>query len=326
MGCPALNETRPCAQFKCGQVSTVAGGAQAPFGVLEDGVSPDANFFPQTVSVHVNGLNDDVVYLSGDPQSSAQLKRAEIKKGTVDSEGDCAPGHKHLPGADPSVEGGKCAMPISNAGSFAGLSGLAVVSEQLVVASTAQHTVTGLDLTLQVECEPWIANALNHWDSDPQGTGVVKQTDPFTTYLVPSSGFVNKWKFSGYRRVLQQPELKYGEGQIAKNVMCYQEEARPGEGIVTQQTCCVTKAAPRLEKPTLCSFLKKSGSTLNCPSTMTQDAIDAQKQAGCEDGICVRDVSGPGSSAWTQAESMVKIAVADYIAEQALVAQKLMAM
>lgn len=326
MGCPALNQTRPCAQFKCGQVSTVAGGHKAPFGVLEDGVTSDDAFFPHHVSIHVNGLNDDVVYVSGDPRTSAQLKRAEIKKGTVDSDGDCAPGHKHMPGVDPLIEGDKCAMPISNAGAFPGLSGLAVVSEQLVVATTAQHTVTGLDLTLQVDCEPWLTNALNHWDSDPQATGAVKQTNPLTTYLVPSAGFVNRWKFTGYRRVLNQPDLKFGKGSIVKNVVCTQEEARPEEGINTQQACCVTKAAPQLIKPTLCNFLEKSGSTFKCPDAMSAEARDAQKQAECQPDVCVRDVSGPGSSAWTQAESMVKIAVADYIAEEALLAQKLMAM
>jgi hypothetical protein len=271
----------------------------------------------------VNGYEDDVVYLAGDPQTSAQLKRAEVKRGVVDSEGDCGPEDKHMAAIDPEIEGGKCAMPMANAGNFAGLKGLAVASEQLVIASTSQHVISGLDLTLDIECEPWLSSALNHWDSDPDATGIVKQTNQGTVYLTPTAGFVNKWQFTGYRRVLSQPELKFGSGNMAKNVMCYQEQARPTEGITTSQRCCVTKSSPRLERPTLCSFLKKLGATQECSASPSPTALDQQKQAECEETVCVNDSSGPGSSAWTQAEAALKISAADYIAEHALLAQKL---
>merc|ERR1711964_346033 len=104
------------------------------------------------------------------------------------------------------------------------------------------------------------------------------------------------------------------------------EEARPSEGIITQQSCCVTKAAPHLQKPTLCGFLEKSGGTLSCPSVPTKEDLDVQAQAQCDASVCVSEVSLPGSTAWTQAEARLKIATSDYIAEEALVAQNLQAM
>merc|ERR1711934_275682 len=293
---------------------------------LADEYTDDARFFPETISVHVNGYKDDIIYVSGNPRTSAQLKRAEVKKGVVQSEAECDEGHKHMRPVDPAIEGGKCAMPISNSGTFIGLTGLAVVSEQLVLATTNQHTVEGLDLSLHVECQPWITNALNHWDSDPDATGEVKQTDPSVSKLVPTSGFVNDWTFTGYRRLLKQPDLKFGSGNLAKNVMCYQENARPSEGIITQQSCCVSKAAPFLKKPTLCDYLTESGSTVSCPESPTPDQLDVQEEAECAAETCIRTTSGPGSSAWTQAQEMLKIATADYIAEMATVAQNLQAM
>jgi len=120
MGCPALNETRPCAEFHCGQVSTVAGGQ---FGWQDDGVTPDHSFAPQSLSVKVNGLNDDVIYVSGDRKTSSLLKRVEVKEGTVKGASDCPDGTIHHPSSS-EFEGDKCVKQVANVGHLPGLTGL----------------------------------------------------------------------------------------------------------------------------------------------------------------------------------------------------------
>lgn len=323
MGCPVLNETRSCGKFQCGQVSTIAGGgsggALAHFGLLEDGFTPDSNFNPQSVAVRVNGNNDDVVYVSGNQKSSATLKRIEILDGVVQSADQCAAGHRHMP------DSGKCVKPVANSGQFPGITSLAAVSEQLVIATTAQHALTALDLSLMVTCEPWVTNALNHWDSDSSGSGALAETNPLTVSLVPEAGFTNNWQILGLRKV-QSQELKFGKGSLVKNVMCLREQPRPDEGIVTQQRCCITKSAPRLSRPILCDFLRELGGIRECPAAMTAQQTLMQTEAECPITDCVRADSGPGSGPRAQADEQLKIAMADYVAEAAVVSQNLQAL
>jgi len=323
MGCPALNETRTCGKFQSGQVSTVAGGGGAGvlahFGMLEDGFSPDSNFHPVAVAVRVNGKNDDVVYVAGNRKSSATLKRIEVKDGVVQSPEQCPAGARHI------ADHGKCVMPVANSGQFPGMTSLAAVSEQLVLATTAQHALTALDLSLTVNCEPWITNALNHWPSDDAASGVLAETNPLTVNLVPKAGFTNNWQILGLRKV-QAQEMKFGSGNLVKNVMCMREQARPDEGIVTQQRCCITKSAPRLSRPILCDFLRELGSIKECSASPTPQQQQMQKEAECPAEECVRADSGAGSGPRAQADERLKIAMADYIAEAAVVSQNLQAM
>jgi hypothetical protein len=323
MGCPSLNETRSCAKFECGQVSTVAGGsgegALAHFGMLEDGFTPDSNFNPQSVAVRVNGKNDDVVYVSGNRKSSATLKRIEIKDGIVQSPEECPEGAHHM------AAHGKCVLPVANSGQFPGIVSLAAVSEQLVLATTSQHALTALDLSLMVTCEPWITNALNHWNSDEEGSGALAETNALTVTLVPKAGFTNNWQILGLRKVVSQ-ELKFGTGNLVKNVMCLREQARPDEGITTQQRCCITKSSPRLSRPILCDYLRELGGTQQCGSSITPQQRKLQHEAECPETECVRADSGPGSGPRAQADEELKVAMADYVAEAAVVSQNLQAL
>jgi len=323
MGCPALNETRSCGRFQCGQVSTIAGGgsggALAQFGMLEDGITPDTNFDPQSVAVRLNGNNDHVVYVSGNQKSSATLKRIEILDGVVQSADECPAGHRHI------SESGTCVKAVANSGQFPGITSVAAVSEQFVLATTAQHALTALDLSLMVTCEPWVTNALNHWDSDSTGSGVLAETNPLTVSLVPGAGFTNNWQIQGLRRV-QQQQLKFGKGSLVKNVMCLREQPRPDEGIVTQQRCCITKSAPRLTRPILCDFLRTLGSLQECPEKVTAQQTLMQTEAQCPITDCVRADSGAGSGPRAQADEQLKIAMSDYVAEDAVLSQNLQAL
>lgn len=323
MGCPALNETRSCGRFQCGQVSTIAGGgsggALAQFGMLEDGITPDTNFDPQSVAVRLNGNNDHVVYVSGNQKSSATLKRIEVLDGVVQSADECPAGHRHI------SESGTCVKAVANSGQFPGITSVAAVSEQFVLATTAQHALTALDLSLMVTCEPWVTNALNHWDSDSTGSGVLAETNPLTVSLVPGAGFTNNWQIQGLRRV-QQQQLKFGKGSLVKNVMCLREQPRPDEGIVTQQRCCITKSAPRLTRPILCDFLRTLGSLQECPEKVTAQQTLMQTEAQCPITDCVRADSGAGSGPRAQADEQLKIAMSDYVAEDAVLSQNLQAL
>jgi len=170
-----------------------------------------------------------------------------------------------------------------------------------------------------------MTNALNHWQSDPDQSGKLVETNPLKLKLTPTAGFITDWKIYGLRTV-QSEDLKFGSGSMVKNVMCFKQVPGAEEGIETQEKCCVTKSAPRLVKPTLCKYLQDLGNTQECPAQKTPQDMRLQEMAECPSDVCVSSDAGPDSGGWAQAEDLFHLDISEFIAETTRVSQKIQLM
>jgi len=236
-GCNNLNETRSCNAFTCGATVTIAGGFDS-YGTARGFISDmgiDNEYEPVSVTaMHSNGA--DVVFSAGasSPNSVPPIRRVDI---TADR--------------------------IRNAvvGTYMGALSVTVLSpegpDSKLYATTSDNNIGTIDLGLMVECQPFIVQALNHWDSDRLKTGEVRRSQPIVMNLTAASGHSSEWTFLGYRKIkaleykdFRTLEAQPWKGDVVKNVLCAKQTPTAGDDLAfTTEECCVHKAGPKLVKP-----------------------------------------------------------------------------
>lgn len=239
-GCNNLNETRTCNAFTCGATVTVAGGFASDGSArgFPDKHGLDTEYEPVSVSaMHTHGA--DVVFLAGgaNPTSVPPIRRADIS---------------HDSGA----------IRNTVVGTYMGATSVGVLSPEgpssELYATTSDHNIGKIDLSLMMECQPFLVQALNHWESDEEKSGEMRRSQPIVLNLTTSGGHATQWTFMGYRKI---KALKYqdfstleGEpwkGDVVKNVLCARETpvVQESELSFSTEECCVAKAGPNLIKP-----------------------------------------------------------------------------
>jgi hypothetical protein len=277
-----------------------------------------------SVSAFHNALGDDVVYATGTESTTNLIRRVEVKRGVHVAQG-CKGGHVHMVVSSKNAAG-KCVVPVQRSAEMTGAVAIAAVSEAHAFVTSSSHYLVHADLSLEVGCQPWITNAMNHWDSDPDKTGQIKEANRFQLTLFPTSGFGNLWTFRGLRKVTPLSEYKFGEGNVVTNVMCFKEDDVPASGVWGQEMCCVTKAGPNLRQPLLCDYLTSMGMTSVCPSehsALYDQAMAMKALASCSDDVCVKAGYTPESGDWIAAEGRLRRDLADWNAEELDLKEKL---
>lgn len=236
-GCNNLNETRTCNAFTCGATVTIAGGFESDGSArgFKDLTGLDTEYEPVSVAaMHSNGA--DVVFSAGasNPTSVPPIRRIDISRDAIRN---------------------------AVVGTYMGAMSVAVLSPEgpsnQLYATTSDNNIGKIDLGLMVECQPFIVQALNHWESDQAKTGQVRRSQPIVLNLTAASGHKTQWTFLGYRKI---KALKYkdfstlgGEpwkGDVVKNVLCARETPTLEDDLTfATEECCVHKAGPKLVKP-----------------------------------------------------------------------------
>jgi hypothetical protein len=232
-GCPVLNETRACNEHTCGVTMTVTGGmgpdgTPMGYGVVDSENTPDIHHQPHSlVALHRTGV--DIVYSLGSEEAGYMVKRVDVHQDDI---------------------------RVGFAARLAGGVGLGVATESSLYGVTIGHNLKHVDLSLQVECQPWMSNALNHWDSDPEKRGHVVQSRALSLQLKPSVGSHAGWTFKASRSIQAieyddfiQFGVKQWKGDLVKNMLCLKEDAAPAVGVFPSESCCVTKLSPLIKKP-----------------------------------------------------------------------------
>jgi hypothetical protein len=237
-GCNSLNETRACNAFTCGASVTVAGGFTSDGEVrgFPDKHGMDLDYEPVSVSaMHTHGT--DVVFTAGGvtPISVPPIRRADITHESIRN---------------------------TVVGTYMGAKSVQVLSPEgpssELFATTSDNNIGKIDLSLMVECQPFLVQALNHWDSDPEKGGEMRRSQPIVLNLTTAGGHETQWTFAGYRKIKQllyqdfrTLEGEPWKGDVVKNVLCARETpvVQESELSFSTEECCVAKAGPSLVKP-----------------------------------------------------------------------------
>lgn len=134
--------------------------------------------------------------------------------------------------------------------------------DSLVISSTLTSQLIRLDLSEQVQCQPWMTEDLREWDV--ANDGVPQRSSPVKLMLSSLSGTSSKWQLDVTRVVGQFKSLgiseKYQTNRVGdaymwqKNMMCaslVQDSVNPMEPVQASK-CCVYKQADSIPPPESC--------------------------------------------------------------------------